>query len=923
MPKHFSMKKLFTLLCFFIHVIILQAQNYDFQWASNQFENVLPNGTLLDTITSPLKATTETSGGLAEDHNGNIITVSHFIGNYLTFPPLNKFYISVGGTIALQKRNTNGDILWTNWIDGGDYSIVGAKRIVKDVAVDSQNNIYICGYINDTTDFDTDTAQAIGVSPTTFTGYVAKYNTDGDFQWLYQLSGANDCDPYHIEVDPNDDVIVFGLFRGKLDFDASSGTALDSSLSNKDDLFLLKLDSLGGYVWHNRWGSIRPDDPTGLALDSNGNIYISALFSGSLDTDPGPNTNSIATGGGGLTVNAYVGKFANDGSWLWTSEFDCSGSSWIYDIASDGQSICTVGDFSGTLNVGHSGTTTTVPQASPGNDNITMIKLDTAGQYEWDYQPEELSGGMTSFGYEIGHHNRNWLAAFSSYDDMDLDNGPGVDSIGTTHRTEYLVQVDSNGNYLEYMRYNMDAFGFVELHQLAGNGRDLYIVGHYEDATLDVNPDPNKNEILPLNYLYTFFVTKLSSSCQNTTFDTIAPMVCTSYTSPSGDTIWNSSGTYIDTISNAEGCDSIITVNLTILSPSFGIDSITACDSLTWINGVTYTSSNNTATDTLTNAFGCDSVVALNLTINTTVRDTNQVIACNSHTWSRNGQTYTSSGFYSDTLTAANGCDSISTIDLTIRPSTATTIVQTACDQYTWLQNGITYTTTGMYKDTILNSAGCDSVLTLDLTINSTVKDTNQVTACNSYTWFSNGQTYTSSGFYSDTLTAANGCDSIVTLNLTIDTVNLGITQNGFTLIANQAGASYQWLDCSNGNIPVAGATSQSFDATANGDYAVEVILNSCTDTSSCITVFDIGLTNLSGLEETISIYPNPTRNSFVIELRGVAPNEHVQIYSLDGKLIKEQLIQSKRETIDVANLADGAYVVKYGHTIQKLAVIR
>lgn len=98
----------------------------------------------------------------------------------------------------------------------------------------------------------------------------------------------------------------------------------------------------------------------------------------------------------------------------------------------------------------------------------------------------------------------------------------------------------------------------------------------------------------------------------------------------------------------------------------YGIDSIVSCDSLTWIDGTTYTSSNNTATHTLTSATGCDSVVSLDLIINSSTYGTDAITACDSLTWI-DGNTYSSSNNTArHTLTNAAGCDSVVTLDLTI-----------------------------------------------------------------------------------------------------------------------------------------------------------------------------------------------------------------------------------------------------------------
>ena len=129
-----------------------------------------------------------------------------------------------------------------------------------------------------------------------------------------------------------------------------------------------------------------------------------------------------------------------------------------------------------------------------------------------------------------------------------------------------------------------------------------------------------------------------------------------------------STGTYYDTLQNVAGCDSIVTLNLTINQSTFGTDVLTACDTLTWIDGITYTASNNTATHTLTNSNGCDSVVTMDLTVNYSIQTTEILVACDSMTWNNNF-TYTQSGIYYDSLQTINGCDSILVLELTINSS--------------------------------------------------------------------------------------------------------------------------------------------------------------------------------------------------------------------------------------------------------------
>ncbi len=243
---------------------------------------------------------------------------------------------------------------------------------------------------------------------------------------------------------------------------------------------------------------------------------------------------------------------------------------------------------------------------------------------------------------------------------------------------------------------------------------------------------------------------------------------CDSYTWINGETYTASNNEATFTLTNAAGCDSVVTLNLTVNYSNTGIDEHTACDTYTWIDGIEYTASNNEATFTLenANAAGCDSVVTLNLTINNSNTGVDVQTACDSYTWI-NGETYTASNNEATfTLENAAGCDSVVTLNLTINNSNTGVDVQTACDSYTWI-DGIEYTASNNEATfTLTNAAGCDSVVTLNLTINNSVNETLDITAMDSYTF--NGIVFTEDTTYVYTGTTVNGCDSIVTLHLTI-----------------------------------------------------------------------------------------------------------------------------------------------------------
>ena len=226
---------------------------------------------------------------------------------------------------------------------------------------------------------------------------------------------------------------------------------------------------------------------------------------------------------------------------------------------------------------------------------------------------------------------------------------------------------------------------------------------------------------------------------------------------------YTQSGTYIDTIPSIAGCDSIVTLTLTINRSITTEQTEVACDNYTWTDGKAYTES-GTYYQYLQTIHGCDSTVVLHLTVNRSIEIPYEVTACDSYTWS-NGVTYTQSGVYHDSLKTIHGCDSVEILTLTINHSDTAYFSATACDSYVWHDE--TYTTSGTYEYLTQTIHGCDSLEVLTLTINNTVYTEEHITACDSYTW--NGQTYATTGAYTYTTTAANGCDSIVTLHLTIN----------------------------------------------------------------------------------------------------------------------------------------------------------
>jgi hypothetical protein len=172
-----------------------------------------------------------------------------------------------------------------------------------------------------------------------------------------------------------------------------------------------------------------------------------------------------------------------------------------------------------------------------------------------------------------------------------------------------------------------------------------------------------------------------------------------------------------------------------------------------------------------------------------------------------------------------------------------------------------------------------------------------------------NGQNYTQSGTYTQVLSAANGCDSTLNLNISITNIDTSLSQNGLTLTANEAAAQYQWYNCFN-NQPIIGATGQSFTPTAAGFYAVLITQSGCSANSACAQI------NISGQVYTennsnIKIYPNPNKGSFQIDLSDYDKEFNFIIYNLSGQEIPS-ILEINNSLINVELQAPaGVYFLK------------
>ncbi len=844
---------------------------------------------------------TDQAWSIHVDGAGNVLSTGVFTGTADFNPGVGVETLVSNGVydIYIQKVDANGSLLWAKALGGSvdpdrGYSIV----------TDASNNVYVCGFYSGTVDFN----PGVGVFNMTANGstdpFVLKLNASGIFVWAKSFGNVYQDQAYSISVDLSDNIYISGFYRSTVDFDPGASVFdMTATMDNSYDAFLLKLSSDGNFIWAKSFGGTGADLGYTTTIDSNGDVVLLGYFNGFGDFDPGSGVSTLTTNG---NYDVFIVKMEANGDFLWAKSMGGTSADYGRAISTDASgNIYSTGIFNGTADFDPSGPI--VNLVSNGSADVFVQKLDTNGNFIW---AKSFGGSMPDNAQSINIDPLSGLYLTGYYTGtVDFDPGVGINNLTSFNNGVdiFIEKLDTNGNFLWVKSMGTNGsqgdLGRSITTDPAGN---IYVTGNYGD-TVDFDPNAGVSS-LASNGLQDVFVIKLSPCIPDSVIDT--QTACDSYTWIDGMAYTSSNNTATHILTNAVGCDSLITLNLTVNYSTSGTDAQTACDSYTWIDGITYTSSNVTATQTLTNAAGCDSVVTLNLTMNYSTSGADVQTACDSYTWI-DGNTYTSSNSAAThTLTNAVGCDSIVTLNLTLYYATSGTDVQTACDSYTWI-DGNTYTSSNSAAThTLTNSVGCDSIVTLNLTINYSTTGTDVQTACDSYTWI-DGNTYTSSNSAAPhTLTNAVGCDSIVTLNLTINTVDVITSAAGLAVTANAIGATYQWLDCDNNYSIISGETNQTFTATINGNYAVEVMENGCVDTSSCVAITTVGLTDLTHPFQ-VRVYPNPTISDVTLEFEFLQQYTLVYITDLRGQEVYRGEIYAVSESVlPMKDLSKGIYFI-------------
>ena len=694
-----------------------------------------------------------------------------------------------------------------DWVDQFTYQ---QGVVTEGHVIDNNGNTFITGYFRGTHDFNPGIGvfnlSSVGNTSNTYDIFIQKIDANGNFSWAKRIGGTTDDFGHKIAFDSNGDVLIAGYSEGTVDFNPGAGVFnLNSNSSGSN--FVLKLTSSGNFVWAKINVQEFVYNIKKIKLDNNDNIYISGGLQNTRDFDPGPGTATLTSNS---FTDIFIQKLDSNGDFIWAKSMIGNDSyDLLRDIAFDNNNnIYAVGEFTGTVDFNPNFLVNQL--TSNGPKELFVQKLDPNGNYIWAKNIGGNSYEVIS-DIEIYHSKIYTTGYFQST--IDIDPGAGVQNmVSAGNYDAFFLKLELNGDFIWGKQITgPQTVSFSSLFLEEGK----IISAGSLNGTVDFDPSANVENLTEIG-IDDFCILELDTNGLFISANQVgSPGARISASSISKDDLGNR---YI-----------------------FG--------SFRGTVDFDYNSSTNSLTSSVTNhsdqfVVKYDAVIYCSTTVDTSL--------CEGQTFSFNNQILSTPGIYIDTLTSAN-CDSIVTLNLTFYGITGTD-TQNVCDSLVWI-DGLTY--------------------------------------------------FTSNSIATFLLSNANGCDSTVTLNLTINTVDASISNNDNTLSANNNSAAYQWINCD--GAPVQGETNQIFNPVINGDYALIVDNGTCIDTSNCVSITTVEL-NENNSNPIFSISPNPASNIISINYFGNSSKECViKIIDLTGKIVLEESFQFST-TFSIEKLNSGAY---------------
>ena len=492
-------------------------------------------------------------------------------------------------------------------------------EFVEGFTVDNEGNSYITSAYLFTMDFD----PGVGIYEKTPVGstdiYINKLNQDGEFMWCISIGNTNTDAPRSIYFDNSGFIYLTGYFSGIVDFDPGVDVfELNGGLNG--DCFILKIDTDGNFVWAKSFGDALLDIGVSITTDELGNVYTTGTFQGTVDFDPGIGIFDITAFG---EEDIFIQKLDADGNFIWAKLIGGVNEEKVASIKVDAfENIYLAGNYFGTCDFDPG--IATFFYTSSGFFDHYILKLNSSGVFEWAVTFGGSSGDFLA-GIDIDNDGNIYSTGYFS---GTIDINPGVavtEFISSGSNDIFIQKLDDNGNFIWAKR-----IGGIEQERAASLTLDesdnVYTTGYFVGAT-DFNPNAGVFN-LSSEGSSDIFIQKLD---QDGNFIWAKAIGGTSSDEGVSLQIGIDDDIYLTGRFNltvdfdpgvgefnrtSNGENDIFILKLNSCSPNATTDVINSCISYTWINGTTYYEDNNSATVTLTNMLGCDSVVTLDLTIN-------------------------------------------------------------------------------------------------------------------------------------------------------------------------------------------------------------------------------------------------------------------------------------------------------------------
>lgn len=496
--------------------------------------------------------------------------------------------------------------------------------VAYSITTDADGNSYTTGYFQGTVDFDPGPGvfelEANGIADDVF---ITKLNNLGELVWAKSVGSHNSSDRANdIELDSEGNIIVVGSFYGTADFDPGPDEHMLTT-HGATDLFCLKLDSDGNFVWAKSVGEYGLDNAQSVSIDEDDAIYLGGEYIYELDFDPGVGTH-IA--GDPTTSGLFIEKLSSEGDFEWVKTFGNEYNEYVRSVHVNPEGVFVSGNFAGSMDF-DPGAGVESHSTAFGMELTFLQKFDHDGNWEW---VKILESDNENDVYEISSDSEhNIYLAGTYYLSTDFDPGPGVENLTGTGYNTYVLKLDYDGNYIwvkEIVSPNMNIPYSLELD--AEN--NVYVGGIFFEST-DFDPGPDTHilttEFPSLDDCYLFKLDPSGNFEWAHSFESVEVQRIWSISVNNDDIYFtgiheglvdldpSDSTHYLEDVYGAQ----IYICKWNQCLPSYGIDTIISCESYMWIDGITYYESNDTASFSLINEDGCDSIVTLNLTIEETV----------------------------------------------------------------------------------------------------------------------------------------------------------------------------------------------------------------------------------------------------------------------------------------------------------------